>query len=117
MLELGGEPGAELVLEPYALDGPVLDRLWQRYTHDLSESRHTLPLRRRGVGQAVALELIGRYLGTWEIAFQGDNPGAPAFWRGVATTLVGDAWREERRPVPNKPDIPPDHWLLFDTSP
>ncbi len=169
MLDLG----EALRLEPVAVDAPVLDRLWQLYTHDLSESRSTLPneeglfesrhlehyranpddwmaflvtdegrpagfavitdkwqgdrrmigdffvvrgVRRRGVGAAVARELIGRHLGVWEIAFQANNGGAPEFWRGVVRSLVGDAWREELRPVPNKPHLPPDHWLVFDTS-
>jgi hypothetical protein len=30
--------------------------------------------------------------------------------------MVGAAWREEWRPVPDKPHIPPDHWLLFETA-
>jgi len=168
------ELGDELQLEEISLDAPILDRLWQLYTHDLSESRDTLPnedgyfegkhltgyranpmdwtaflvryrgapagfaviglrwqgdrrtigdyfivrgLRRRGAGHAVAVELIGRYKGMWEIAFQDRNRGAPEFWRGVVGSLVGDAFRDEFRPVPNKPHIPPDHWLVFDTAP
>ncbi|MDQ1484203.1 MAG: hypothetical protein QOF35_2279, partial [Actinomycetota bacterium] len=26
---------------------------------------------------------------------------------------VGTDWKEERRPVPNNPEIPPDTWLLL----
>jgi predicted acetyltransferase len=150
-------------------DESVVDRLWQLYWHDLSQSRGSLPdsaglfktahlenfrahpddypgflitygdspagfvfltgatgalrtigeffvvrgVRRRGVGERVARTLIERYPGQWEIAFQDNNPGAPEFWKRVVTDIVGDAWREEWRPVPDKPHIAPDHWLLF----
>ena len=148
----------------------VVDRLWQLYGHDLSQSRGSLPnalglfktahlehfranpdeypgflifyrgapagfafvtgasrtlrtigeffvvraVRRRGVGEYVARTLIERYPGPWEIAFQDNNPGAPEFWKRVVASIVGDAWREEWRPVPDKPQIAPDHWLTFD---
>lgn len=152
-------------------DAPVVDRLWQLYVHDLSQSRGSLPneqglfkqghlqwfrddpdnwpgflvtydgspagfafvgtnwdtgkrtigeffvvraVRRRGVGEFVARTLIERYPGDWEIAFQDDNPGAPQFWKRVVSDLVGAAWREEWRPVPDKPQVTPDHWLLFE---
>ena len=150
-------------------DDEVIDRLWQLYWHDLSQSRGSLPnasgrfkrahldhyladpvdypgflvlygtapagfafvtgasrslrtigeffvvraVRRRGVGEFVARTLIERYPGPWEIAFQDNNPGAPEFWKRVVAGIVGDAWREEWRPVPDKPHIAPDHWLLF----
>lgn len=154
-------------------DAPVIDRLWQLYVHDLSQSRGSMPnehglfklghlqwfrddavnwpgflitydgapagfafvgtnweggrrtigeffvvraVRRRGVGEFVARVLIDRYPGAWEIAFQDDNPGAPEFWKRVVSDIVGAAWREEWRPVPDKPHIPPDHWLLFETA-
>jgi predicted acetyltransferase len=168
---MGTDSGAVGLRPLSPSDGPVIDRLWQLYVHDLSEARGSLPnaeglfkpghlamfraqpdewpgflvtyndapagfaflglnwegskrtigeffvvraVRRRGVGRLVALDLIRRYPGTWEIAFQAENRGAPEFWRGIATELVGDAWREELRPVPNKPEIPPDHWLIFE---
>jgi predicted acetyltransferase len=71
--------------------------------------------RRSGIGRAVARALIGLYPGAWEIAFQDDNPGAPDFWRGVVRDIVGDAWSEELRAVPDKPQVAPDRWLVFDT--
>ena len=37
-------------------------------------------------------------------------------WRRVATAVAGDAWNEERRPVPNRPDLPPDVWISFGTT-
>ena len=71
--------------------------------------------RRAGVGHRLAHDVIERYPGPWEIAFQDDNPGAPQFWKRVVTDIVGDAWREEWRAVPDKPQVAPDHWLVFDT--
>ncbi|WP_407549011.1 GNAT family N-acetyltransferase [Streptomyces sp. Pv4-95] len=73
-------------------------------------------LRRRRVGHRAALELLRRQPGPWAIAFQEDNPAAAPFWRKVATAAVGPAWHEERRPVLGHPELPPDVWLLFDTS-
>ena len=162
---------APQVLEPLTEAGvPVVERLWQLYSHDMSELRGTLPnadglykpgrlagylaagpddvhgylirrdgapagfafvaglstglltmgdffvvraARRHGVGKAVAQELLARYPGRWEIGFQGNNRGAPEFWRGVVSDAVGSDWREERRPVPGKPHIPHDHFIVF----
>ena len=154
-------------------DTPLIDRLWQLYVHDLSESRGSLPnaegmfklghlqwfrdqptdwpgflvtydgapagfafvgvkwaggkrtigeffvvraVRRRGVGEHVARTLIERYPGRWEIAFQDSNRGAPQFWQRVVSDIVGDAWRDEWRPVSGKPEVAPDHWLLFEVQ-
>jgi predicted acetyltransferase len=151
-------------------DRPVVERLWQLYSHDMSEVRGTLPngeglykagrlptyfddddragylisfreapagfafvqgllgetrmigdffvvraARRQRVGHHVAKELLARYPGRWEIGFQGGNAGAPGFWRRVVTDTVGADWREERRPVPGKPHIPDDHFIVFST--
>jgi predicted acetyltransferase len=71
--------------------------------------------RRQRVGYEAALGVLGRHPGRWEIPFQDANPGAARFWRRVARGAVGVAWREERRPVPGKPQIPPDTWLLLTT--
>ncbi len=150
-------------------DVPAVERLWQLYSHDMSEIRGTLPnqeglykpgrlatylgdpdnvdgylirhreapagfafvsgvadelrtmgdlfvvraARRQGVGNAVVGELFARYRGDWEIGFQGHNRGAPEFWRRVVSDAVGTDWREERRPVPDKPHIPDDHFITF----
>jgi predicted acetyltransferase len=72
--------------------------------------------RRHGLGRESALELIAHYPGPWEIACQEANPGAARFWRHIATLAMGVRWREDRRPVPNRPDIPPDNWIVFDNS-
>ncbi len=71
--------------------------------------------RRQGVGHDAALDLFRRHPGTWEIPFQEENPGAARFWRRVATAAVGDTWCEEPRPVPGRPEVPPDVWITLDT--
>lgn len=73
-------------------------------------------VRRAGVGMRAAQEVVARHPGPWEIAFQDANAGAVSFWRRVATEIAGDAWAEERRPVPGRPELPPDVWISFDTS-
>lgn len=70
-------------------------------------------LRRAGVGAEAARLLLSAYPGSWEVAFQDANPGAARFWRRVATEVAGDGWREEERPVPDKPEVPPDVWLTL----
>lgn len=71
-------------------------------------------VRRDGVGGRFALDVLGRHPGPWAIAFQHDNLPAAAFWRRVCSAAfgaAGEAWSEEQRPVPGKPDVAPDHWL------
>ena len=69
--------------------------------------------RRQQVGRETALQVIRQHPGDWEIAFQEENPGAANFWRRVVGELVGDDYKDESRPVPGKPEIPPDSWLSF----
>lgn len=69
--------------------------------------------RRSGIGLRAVREVVTRHPGPWEVAFQDDNPGAVCFWRRVAAEIAGDAWTEERRPVPGRPDLPPDVWISF----
>ncbi len=71
-------------------------------------------LRRTGLGSRLALDVLSRHDGPWSIAFQHDNEAAGAFWRGIATRAWGpenEAWREEERAVPDRPQVPPDHWI------
>ena len=146
----------------------MIERLWQLYSHDMSEFRGTLPngegkykagrlptyfgdpdrsgylisylgapagfafvsgllaerramgdffvvraARRKGVGHEVVRQLFDQHPGGWEIAFQSENGGVPEFWRRVVSEAVGTEWREELRPVPDKPHIPPDHFIVF----
>jgi hypothetical protein len=73
--------------------------------------------RRAGIGLRVARDVVSRHPGRWEIPFQDRNTGAVRFWRRVATAVAGDAWDEERRPVPGRPEVPPDVWISFDVPP
>ncbi|MET7330788.1 GNAT family N-acetyltransferase [Nonomuraea sp. NPDC005650] len=69
--------------------------------------------RRSGVGLRAVREVVARHPGPWEVAFQDANAGAVAFWRRVATELAGTGWTEERRAVPDRPDLAPDVWISF----
>jgi len=73
-------------------------------------------VRRTGLGLRAVQEVVAKHPGSWEIAFQDSNTAAVHFWRRVATEIVGDAWTEERRPVPTRPDLPPDVWISFSTT-
>ena len=149
---------------------PLIENLWQFYSHDLSIHRGSLPepdgrfrlgrlpsifedpnrtgflifkghqvagfaivggatsysrmiveffvlaaFRNKGIGSATALKLIGKYPGDWEIPFQNENVNAARFWRGIAEEVSPGAWSEETRPVPQKPEVPPDAWISFTT--
>ena len=93
-----------------------VSRTWNGNKRTIGDFFVVRGVRRRGVGFEVARQLIARDPGRWEIAFQAENPGAPEFWRRVVSSMVGAAWTEELRPVPNKPDVPRDHWLVFDSG-
>lgn len=71
--------------------------------------------RRTGIGLRAVQEIVARHPGSWEVAFQDANMAAVRFWRRVATQIAGDAWTEERRRVPGRPDLPPDVWISFST--
>ena len=71
--------------------------------------------RRTGIGLRAVQEIVARHPGSWEVAFQDANTAAVRFWRCVATQVAGDAWTEERRRVPGRPDLPPDVWISFST--
>jgi predicted acetyltransferase len=73
-------------------------------------------VRRQNVGRVAALEMLRRHPGAWEIPFQEENAGAARFWREVADVAVGGEWTEERRPVPMKPHIPGDVWIILDST-
>jgi hypothetical protein len=59
---------------------------------------------------------VAAYPGPWQVAFQDANVTAAHFWRRVARQIAGTAWTEERRPVPGRPDLPPDVWISFEAS-
>ena len=70
--------------------------------------------RRSGHGLRAVQDVVARHPGRWEVAFQDRNTAAVRFWRRVATEIARTAWTEERRPVPGKPELPPDVWISFD---
>lgn len=70
-------------------------------------------VRRTGVGLLAVRDIVGRHPGPWEVAFQHDNRAAVAFWRRVAAQVAGSDWVQQSRPVPGRPDIPPDEWICF----
>jgi predicted acetyltransferase len=65
------------------------------------------------VGGAVARRTLRAHPGDWEIAFQDANTAAARFWRAVAEAVAAGPVSEERRPVPDRPELPPDCWLTF----
>lgn len=70
--------------------------------------------RRGGLGLALARHVVTAHPGAWTIAFQHENAEAVGFWRRVAAELFGaegEGWTEDRRPVPGRPQVPPDHWI------
>ncbi|MGY1440035.1 GNAT family N-acetyltransferase [Streptomyces reniochalinae] len=71
--------------------------------------------RRTGIGLRAVQEVVAMHPGPWEVAFQEANDSAVRFWRRVATEIAGEAWSQERRPVPGRPDVPPDVWISFNT--
>jgi predicted acetyltransferase len=70
-------------------------------------------LRGHGIARGAVDELFARHPGEWEIPFQENNVAAARFWRRVAAGVAGESVREERRPVPGKPEVPPDVWITI----
>ena len=89
------------------LDGP---------TRVLSSFFVVRGVRRIGIGRDLAAQVLRSFPGSWEVPFQDANAPAVRFWRTVATDAVGEAWTEEHRQVPGRPDLPPDTWISFQTS-
>jgi hypothetical protein len=76
------------------------------------------PVRREGLGRLFAREVLGKHDGPWRIGFQHENGGASAFWRKVADEVFGpNRWSEGEEPVPGKPDVPPDHFIVSIADP
>lgn len=82
--------------------------------HVLGELFVVRAARRLGVGRAAALAVMRARPGRWELAFQEENAAAARFWRQVAAEV--GTHQEERRPIPGKPDVPPDTWLVLDVG-
>ncbi|MFJ4846727.1 GNAT family N-acetyltransferase [Streptomyces sp. NPDC088733] len=82
-------------------------------THVLNSFFVVRGARRAGIGLRAVQQVVASHPGRWEVAFQDANAAAVRFWRRVATEIAGEAWSEERRPIPGRPDLPPDVWISF----
>ena len=69
--------------------------------------------RRQGVGHEVVEGLFTRFGGRWEIGFQGEQPRRTGVLAPGRDRRGGDGGKEERRPVPDKPHIPEDHFIVL----
>lgn len=70
-------------------------------------------VRRTGIGLRAIRQVVAKHPGPWEVAFQAENVAAVRFWRRVATEVAGEGWAEDVRPVPGRPELPPDSWISF----
>ncbi|MFD3837089.1 GNAT family N-acetyltransferase [Streptomyces sp. NPDC058642] len=70
-------------------------------------------VRRSGIGLRAVQHVVARHPGQWTVAFQDANPAAVRFWRRVGDALAPGEWKEERRPVPDRPGLAPDVWISF----
>jgi GNAT superfamily N-acetyltransferase len=69
-------------------------------------------VRGTGIGRRLAVEVLSRHEGPWSIGFQHDNAAAGRFWREIADLAFGPGrWSENQRPVPGRPQAPPDHFI------
>ncbi|MEU1475948.1 GNAT family N-acetyltransferase [Streptomyces sp. NPDC005760] len=93
--------------------GFVLVRGLGRATRVLNSFFVVRGVRRAGVGLWAVREVVARCPGAWEVAFQEGNARAVRFWRRVGEEIAPGAWTEERRPVPERPDLAPDCWISF----
>ena len=71
------------------------------------------PVRRSGLGLRAVQEVLAHHPGPCQVAFQDNNQTAVRFWQRVATEISGDAWTQERRGIPGKPESTPDVWISF----
>jgi len=109
------EPGrrAYLITLDGAAVGLAIVRALDCTEHVLSSFFLARAARRQGHGLAAARQVLRDHPGAWTVAYQDANRPAVAFWRSVATDAAGAAWSEEHRPVPGRPELPPDTWIRF----
>ena len=93
--------------------GYCLMRALQQPVRVLNSFFIVRPVRRGGVGMRAVREVLSNHPGPCQVAFQDNNLTAVRFWRRVAEAMSGDAWTEEHRPIPGKPDAPHDTWISF----
>lgn len=66
------------------------------------------PVRGRGHGLAAAARVLRAHPGRWAVYYQEANRAAAAFWPRVAAEVGAPGWEADERPVPGRPDLPPD---------
>ncbi|MGW5191264.1 GNAT family N-acetyltransferase [Kribbella sp. NPDC004138] len=93
--------------------GFCLMRALQQPVHVLNGFFMVRPVRRSGFGLRAVQEVLAHHPGPCEVAFQASNEKAVRFWQRVATEISSDVWTQEARPIPGKPDTPPDLWISF----
>lgn len=71
--------------------------------------------RRTGAGRRLVGSVVATRPGRWSVAHQQRNAAAAAFWPAVAADL-DPGWTSERRPVPGRPELPPDTWVTFSVT-
>jgi predicted acetyltransferase len=114
-LSFFGDPDRRgyLIYSGEALAGFTLVRGLSEEPRMIGEFFVIRAVRRQGVGYEAAGELLRLHPGRWEIAFQEENLKAARFWRRFAADMAGSGVLEELRPVPGKPAVTPDTWLLL----
>lgn len=95
--------------------GFALTRAMDQPVRVLNSFFLVVPARRRGLGLAFADAVLSATPGTWEVAYQDANAAAASFWPAVAARF-GEQWVREHRPVPGRPELPPDTWVTFTTG-
>ncbi|HEY6798046.1 MAG TPA: GNAT family N-acetyltransferase [Kineosporiaceae bacterium] len=96
--------------------GLALTRAMNDPVHVLNSFFLLTPARGRGLGHAFAHTVVAQSPGRWSVAFQDANPAAARFWPRLAATC-DPAWSLEHRPVPGRPNCPPDTWVTFTVGP
>jgi predicted acetyltransferase len=106
----GNSVGYLFVSEAHAVGFAFVDRVSSE-PHLMAEFFVVRGLRGHGVARRALDEVFARHPGAWEIPFQDRNVAAARFWRRAAAERAVADVGEERRPVPGKPEVPPDVWI------
>ncbi len=95
--------------------GFALARALDQPVHVLNSFFVVAPARRHGLGLQFAGAVVTANPGRWAVAFQDTNTVAARFWPKLAASFSSN-WTQEHRPVPGRPDLPPDTWVTFATE-
>ncbi len=88
LLRAGGKPAGFALLED---ESPMPGGVGHRYLAAFFVAR---AYRRRGLGEAMALEIFRRWPGRWQLLEIRDNPDAQRFWRRVIGDVTGGDYAE-----------------------